>query len=135
MPDVKQFNILGEIIKVKDNVARNIDVSSASVALFGTTTAYYFNKSKVMLEKYPDMKILDYTASDSTFVSTYMRKLKEIDLYNAADYCVIWFGDEDITENVDWGKGIDWNTPIINILWGISIILWALFTQFIVNII
>ena len=103
MPDVKQFNILGEIIKVKDNVARNIDVSSASVALFGTTTAYYFNKSKVMLEKYPDMKILDYTESDSTFVSTYMRKLKEIDLYNAADYCVIWFGDEDITENVDWG--------------------------------
>ena len=39
------------------------------------------------------------------------------------------------SENVDWGKGIDWNTPIINILWGISIILWALFTQFIVNII
>ena len=39
------------------------------------------------------------------------------------------------SENIDWGKGIDWNTPIINILWGISIILWALFTQFIVNII
>lgn len=39
------------------------------------------------------------------------------------------------SKNVDWGKGIDWNTPIINILWGISIILWALFTQFIVNII
>ena len=39
------------------------------------------------------------------------------------------------SKNVDWGKGIDWNTPIINILWGISIILWALFTKFIVNII
>ena len=39
------------------------------------------------------------------------------------------------SKNVDWGKGIDWNTPIINILWGISIILWALFTQFIVNIV
>ena len=39
------------------------------------------------------------------------------------------------SENVDSAKGIDWNTPIINILWGISIILWALFTQFIVNII
>ena len=39
------------------------------------------------------------------------------------------------SKNIDWGKGIDWNTPIINILWGISIILWALFTQFIVNII
>lgn len=39
------------------------------------------------------------------------------------------------SENVDWGKGIDWNTPIINILWGISIILWALFTQFIMYII
>ena len=103
MPDVKQFNILGEIIKVKDNVARNIDVSSASVALFGTTTAYYFNKSKVMLEKYPDMKILDYTEANSTFVSTYMQKLNEIDLYNAADYCVIWFGDEDIAENAGWG--------------------------------
>ena len=39
------------------------------------------------------------------------------------------------SKNVDWGNEIDWNTPIINILWGISIILWALFTQFIVNII
>ena len=39
------------------------------------------------------------------------------------------------SENVDWGKEIDWNTPIINILWGISVILWALFTKFIVNII
>lgn len=39
------------------------------------------------------------------------------------------------SKNVDWGKGIDWNTPIINILWGISIILWALFTQFIMYII
>ena len=27
------------------------------------------------------------------------------------------------SENIDWEKGIDWNTPIINILWGISIIL------------
>ena len=27
------------------------------------------------------------------------------------------------SENVDWGKGIYWNTPIINILWGISVIL------------
>lgn len=39
------------------------------------------------------------------------------------------------SKNVYWGKGIDWNTPIINILWGISIILWALFTQFIMYII
>ena len=39
------------------------------------------------------------------------------------------------SENVDWGKGIYWNTPIINILWGISVILWALFTQFIMYII
>ena len=39
------------------------------------------------------------------------------------------------SENVDWRKGIDWNTPIINILWGISVILWALFTQFIMYII
>ena len=39
------------------------------------------------------------------------------------------------SETVDWGKKIDWNTPLIYILWGISVILWALFTQFIVNII
>ena len=39
------------------------------------------------------------------------------------------------SEIVDWGKKIDWNTPLIYILWGISVILWALFTQFIVNII
>ena len=39
------------------------------------------------------------------------------------------------SENVDCGKGIDWNTPIINILCGISVILWALFTQFIMYII
>ena len=39
------------------------------------------------------------------------------------------------SEKIDWGKGIDWNTPFIIILWEISIILWALFTQFIVNII
>ena len=39
------------------------------------------------------------------------------------------------SETVDWGKGIDWNTTIINILWGISVILWALFTQFIMYII
>ena len=39
------------------------------------------------------------------------------------------------SETVDWGKKIDWNTPLIYILWGVSVILWALFTQFIVNII
>ena len=39
------------------------------------------------------------------------------------------------SETVNWGKKIDWNTPFIYILWGISVILWALFTQFIVNII
>lgn len=39
------------------------------------------------------------------------------------------------SETVDWGKKIDWNTSIINILWGISIILWVLFTQFIMYII
>ena len=39
------------------------------------------------------------------------------------------------SETVDWGKKIDWKTPLIYILWGVSVILWALFTQFIVNII
>ena len=39
------------------------------------------------------------------------------------------------SETVDWGKKIDCNTPLIYILWGVSVILWALFTQFIVNII
>ena len=39
------------------------------------------------------------------------------------------------SETVDWGNKIDWNTPLIYILWGVSVILWALFTQFIVNII
>ena len=39
------------------------------------------------------------------------------------------------SETVDWGKKIDWNTSLIYILWGVSVILWALFTQFIVNII
>ena len=39
------------------------------------------------------------------------------------------------SKNVDWGKGIDWNTPIIYVLWGVSVILWALFTQFIMYII
>ena len=39
------------------------------------------------------------------------------------------------SETVDWGKKIDWNTPLIYVLWGVSVILWALFTQFIVNII
>ena len=37
------------------------------------------------------------------------------------------------SETVDWGKKIDWNTPLIYVLWGVSVILWALFTQFIVN--
>ena len=32
------------------------------------------------------------------------------------------------SETVDWGKKIDWNTPLIYILWGVSVILWALFT-------
>lgn len=39
------------------------------------------------------------------------------------------------SETVDWGKKIDWNTPLIYILWGVSVILWALFTQFIMYII
>lgn len=39
------------------------------------------------------------------------------------------------SETVDWEKKIDWNTPLIYILWGISVILWALFTQFIMYII
>ena len=40
-----------------------------------------------------------------------------------------------ISESIDWGKQIDLNTVIIYALWSISVILWALFTQFIVNII
>ena len=39
------------------------------------------------------------------------------------------------SETVDWGKKIDWNTPLIYILWGVSVILWALFTQFIMYVI
>lgn len=39
------------------------------------------------------------------------------------------------SETVYWGKKIDWNTPLIYILWGVSVILWALFTQFIMYII
>lgn len=39
------------------------------------------------------------------------------------------------SETVDWGKKIDWNTPLIYILWGVSVILWSLFTQFIMYII
>ena len=39
------------------------------------------------------------------------------------------------SESIDWGKQIDWNSIIIYALWAISIILWLLFTQFIVNII
>ena len=39
------------------------------------------------------------------------------------------------SKTVDWGKQIDWNTPLIYILWGVSVILWALFTQFIMYII
>ena len=39
------------------------------------------------------------------------------------------------SESIDWGKQIDWNTIVIYALWSISVILWALFTQFIVNII
>ena len=39
------------------------------------------------------------------------------------------------SETVDWGNKIDWNTPLIYILWGVSVILWALFTQFIIHII
>lgn len=39
------------------------------------------------------------------------------------------------SETVDWGKKIDWNTPIIYVLWGVSVILWVLFTQFIMYII
>ena len=39
------------------------------------------------------------------------------------------------SESIDWGKQINWNSIIIYALWAISIILWLLFTQFIVNII
>ena len=39
------------------------------------------------------------------------------------------------SKTVDWGKQIDWNSIIIYALWAISIILWLLFTQFIINII
>ena len=40
-----------------------------------------------------------------------------------------------ISESIDWGKQIDCNTIVIYALWSISVILWTLFTQFIVNII
>lgn len=39
------------------------------------------------------------------------------------------------SESIDWGKQIDWNSIIIYALWGVSVILWALFTQFIMYII
>lgn len=39
-----------------------------------------------------------------------------------------------ISESIDWGKQIDLNTVIIYALWAINVILWALFTQFIIYI-
>lgn len=103
MADVQQFNVLGEIVKVKDSVARNVDISSAKVAILGDSNAAAFYESGVLTEKYPNMQINNRSVSGEGLLYGFDRQCHELSTDNAPDYIIVWVGNNDVRRGTKWG--------------------------------
>ena len=103
MADVKAFNVLGEIVNIKDSVARNVDISNAKVAILGDSNAYEFGTSDVLTEKYPDMQVDNRAVYGEGFLNGFDRQCHELTTENAPDYILVWAGNNDVRRGTAWG--------------------------------
>lgn len=103
MPDVSQFNVLGEIVGVKDSIARNVDISRANVAILGDSNAYEFGTSGVLTDKYPNMTVNTRAVYGEGFLNGFDRQCHELNTANSPDYILVWAGNNDVRRGTKWG--------------------------------
>ena len=103
MADVSQFNVLGEIVSVKDSVARNVDISHSIVDILGDSNAYEFGNTGVLTDKYPEMTVHNRAVYGEGLINGFSRQVSEIDTVNPPDYVIIWIGNNDVRRGSLWG--------------------------------
>lgn len=103
MADVKAFNVLGEIVNIKDSVARNVDISNAKVAILGDSNAYEFGTSGVLTEKYPDMQVNNRAVYGEGLLNGFDRQCHELNTADSPDYILVWAGNNDVRRGTNWG--------------------------------
>ena len=103
MADVSQFNVLGDLINVKDAVARNVDISHAVVDILGDSNAYEFGDTGVLTDKYPSMTVHNRAVSGESLINGFSRQVSEVDATNPPDYIIVWIGNNDVRRGTLWG--------------------------------
>lgn len=103
MADVKAFNVLGEIVNIKDSVARNVDISHAVVDILGDSNAYEFGNTGVLTDKYPNMTVNNRAVYGDGLINGFAHQVSQIDINNPPDYVIIWIGNNDVRRGTGWG--------------------------------
>ena len=103
MADVSQFNVLGDLIGVKDPVARNVDISRAVVDILGDSNAYEFGNTGVLTDKYPNMTVNNRAVYAEGLINGFSRQVSEVDTTNPPDYIIVWIGNNDVRRGSLWG--------------------------------
>lgn len=103
MSDVSRFNVLGEIVEVKDSVARNVDISKAVVDILGDSNAYEFGNTGVLTDKYPNMTVHNRAVYGNGLINGFAAQVQNIDISNPPDFVIIWIGNNDVRRGTKWG--------------------------------